>query len=157
MNEKANKWLKNSKNIKKVPRVETFVNLRIFAKVYTCENVLFWHPAKMYFLGVCVKLWKIGPKTPKNVFVYLTAKVYTHESFQQSDRESWYTQKCLKPQDVRQTLYPGHFLPPPVRNMCFPFIPWAFIRWGIIHEAFFSARLLSVGHLSAGLCPFVWT
>ena len=43
-----------------------FADLQIFAKVYTCENVLFGSLCKILTIT-----WKIGPKTHENEFIYL--------------------------------------------------------------------------------------
>ena len=110
-----------------MPRVETFANLRIY------KSVLFWRPVKMYFLGVCVKFWqkwKIGPETHKNEFIYLAAKVYTHEFFSAKRPRN-----LIHANVFEATRRPPNFVPralSTLRNMCGP--------WG-----FYPLMLLSLG------------
>ena len=82
----------------------------------------------------------------KNEFIYLTEKVYTHKIFSAKRRKSWYPQKILKQQSVRETWYPGTFYH--MQHVC-PLgrlSAGAFIRWG-----FYSLGLLPMGLFSAGL------
>ena len=114
----------------------------------------------MYFLGVCVnffkKKWKIGPKTHKNefiyLFIYLTAKVYTNESFSAKR-----PRKLIPANVFGATRLPRNFVPgvlSTVRNMC---VPWGFYPLGhlsagaFVRRGFYPLGLLSVGLFSAGL------
>ena len=102
-----------------------------------------------------------------NLFIYLTAKVYTREFFAAKR-----PRKLIPAKVFEATKRPRNFVPGPLstaRNMCpmgllsaGAFIRWgfyplgllsvgAFIRWGFLSVGVFSAGLLAVGLLSAGL------
>ena len=73
---------------------------------------------------------------PRIILSKATAKVDTRKS-------------VLKPQGVRETLYPGHFLPYATCVSLGAFIRWGFYPLGLLSVGLFSAGLLSVGLLSA--------
>ena len=80
-----------------------------------------------------------------NLFIYLTAKVYTHDFFSANDRGSWYPQKVLKPQGVRETLYPGTFYR--TQHAC----PLGLLSAGaFVRRGFYPLGLLSVGAFIRG-------
>ena len=126
--------------------------LSIFAKVYTRENVLFWRPVKMYFLGVCVKFWqKKVENRPENaqkwiyLVIYLTAKVYTHKFFSAKRPRKLIPAKVVEATRRRRNFVPGSLSI--VRNMC----PLGLLSAGaFVRRGFYPLGLLSLGAFIRG-------
>ena len=125
-------------------------NFSEFAFLTSCENVLFGSLCNILTKKVENRLENAQKLI--NLFIYLIAKVYTHEFFSAKR-----PRKLIPAEVFEATRRPRNFVPgalSTVRNMC---VPWGFYPLGLlsagafVRRGFYPLGLLSVGLFSAGL------